>query len=217
MTTGSCCAASASRIQRYRRTQRVYGRPPAAASNPVNCHWRHFAGSCTRRRGLSWTPTRPTSGTRRLPLPAKRTATTGWVNDYFLVRTTRFDPRGALSDDDLAAEHLSGMRWWRHGDIAEYGGTDLFSPRDIATPLATLIAGDIPGTPVMLGLWSPWALIGPLYPPDAPKTRGCRTIRRISARGVQVRRASGCGQDDWRHPTRSGSQCPQTTPQGSKG
>ena len=43
------------------------------------------------------------------------------------------------------------MRWWRHEDIAEYGGTDLFSPRDIATPLAALIAGDIPGTPVMLG------------------------------------------------------------------
>lgn len=76
----------------------------------------------------------------------------GVVNDYFLVRTTRFDPRGALSDDDLAAEHISGMRWWRHEDIAGYGGTDLFSPRDIATPLAALLAGDIPGTPVMLGL-----------------------------------------------------------------
>ena len=32
------------------------------------------------------------------------------------------------------------------------GGTDLFSPRGIATPLAALIAGDIPDTPVMLGL-----------------------------------------------------------------
>ena len=76
----------------------------------------------------------------------------GVVNDYFLVRTTRFDPRGALSDDELAAEHITGMRWWRHADIAEYSGTDLFSPRDIATPLAALIAGDIPDTPVMLGL-----------------------------------------------------------------
>ena len=76
----------------------------------------------------------------------------GLVNDYFLVRTTRFDPRGALSDDDLAAEHISGMRWWRHGEIAGYDGTDLFSPRDLATPLAALIAGDIPSSPVMLGL-----------------------------------------------------------------
>jgi 8-oxo-dGTP pyrophosphatase MutT (NUDIX family) len=84
--------------------------------------------------------------------PGRADGYDGVVNDYFLVRTTRFDPRGALSDDDIAAEHISGMRWWRHGDIAEYGGTDLFSPRDLATPLAALIAGDIPRTPVMLGL-----------------------------------------------------------------
>jgi hypothetical protein len=68
----------------------------------------------------------------------------GAVNDCFLVRTTRFDPRGALSDDELAVEHITGMRWWRHTDIAGYSGTDLFSPRDIATPLAALIAGDMP-------------------------------------------------------------------------
>ncbi len=76
----------------------------------------------------------------------------GVVNDYYLVRTTRFDPRGALSDHDLAAEHISAMRWWRYADIADYGGPDLFSPREIATPLAALIAGDIPRTPLMLGL-----------------------------------------------------------------
>ena len=76
----------------------------------------------------------------------------GVVNDYFLVRTRHFDPRGALSDDDLAAEHISGMRWWQHRDIAAYDGPDLFSPRDIATPLAALIADDIPGTPLILGL-----------------------------------------------------------------
>jgi hypothetical protein len=33
------------------------------------------------------------------------------------------------------------MRWWRHADITGYGGTDLFSPRGIATSLAPLIAG----------------------------------------------------------------------------
>jgi 8-oxo-dGTP diphosphatase len=76
----------------------------------------------------------------------------GVVNDYFLIRTARFAPHGALSDDELAAEHITGMRWWRRADIAEYRGTDLFSPRDIATLLAALIAGDLPDAPVMLGL-----------------------------------------------------------------
>jgi 8-oxo-dGTP pyrophosphatase MutT (NUDIX family) len=74
------------------------------------------------------------------------------VNDYFLVRTTHFEPRGALPDADLAAEHITQMRWWRHADIAGYRGTDLFSPRDLDTPLAALIAGDIPPAPVLLGL-----------------------------------------------------------------
>ena len=76
----------------------------------------------------------------------------GVVNDYYLVRTARFDPHGALSDDELAAEHISGMRWWRQAEIATYGGTDLFSPRDLATPLAALIDGQLPNRPVVLGL-----------------------------------------------------------------
>jgi ADP-ribose pyrophosphatase YjhB (NUDIX family) len=76
----------------------------------------------------------------------------GLVNDYYLVRTPHFDPRGALSDEALAAEHISAMRWWRHEEIAAYRGPDLFSPRDLATPLAPLVAGDVPDTPVLLGL-----------------------------------------------------------------
>ncbi|NYG07485.1 8-oxo-dGTP pyrophosphatase MutT (NUDIX family) [Phycicoccus badiiscoriae] len=74
----------------------------------------------------------------------------GLVNDYYLVRARHFDPRGSLSEDDLVAEHISGMRWWQHADIAAYEGTDLFSPRDLATPLGLLIAGDIPDAPVTI-------------------------------------------------------------------
>jgi 8-oxo-dGTP diphosphatase len=88
----------------------------------------------------------------QFPAPGLADGYDGVVNDYFLVRTRRFAPRGALPDHELAAEHITGMRWWRHRDIAEYRGTDLFSPRDIATPLAALIAGDIPDTPLNLGL-----------------------------------------------------------------
>ncbi len=89
---------------------------------------------------------------QEVALPRNADGYDGVVNDYFLVRTTRFDPRGALSDDELAAEHISAMRWWRHEEFADYGGADLFSPRDIATPLAALIAGDIPVAPLTLGL-----------------------------------------------------------------
>ncbi|GAA4572534.1 NUDIX domain-containing protein [Planotetraspora kaengkrachanensis] len=76
----------------------------------------------------------------------------GVINDYFLVRAASFRPLGAMSDDELAAENIFAFRWWRLPDIAEYCGTDLFSPRDLATPLAALIAGGVPSRPLSLGL-----------------------------------------------------------------
>ena len=76
----------------------------------------------------------------------------GVINDYFLLRTTFFTPRGALSDDELAAENITRLAWWRPQDITDYQGTDLFSPRDLAGPLARLLSEDLPARPVPLGL-----------------------------------------------------------------
>ncbi|MFG1603418.1 NUDIX hydrolase [Actinoplanes sp. NPDC049265] len=76
----------------------------------------------------------------------------GIVNDYFLVRVTHFEPRGALTDDQLAAEHIAGFRWWRLAEINGYTGSDLFSPRDLATPLTELLTAGAPAGPVLLGL-----------------------------------------------------------------
>lgn len=76
----------------------------------------------------------------------------GIVNDYFLIRTTRFEPQGEFTDDQLAAEHLTAFRWWQLREIADYTGPDLFSPRDLATPLTDLLTSGIPADPVTLGL-----------------------------------------------------------------
>lgn len=76
----------------------------------------------------------------------------GIVNDYYLIRTAWFAPRGAMSDDELAAENISGWQWWQHQDIAAYRGPDLFSPRDLATPMTSLITHGAPTTPLPLGL-----------------------------------------------------------------
>lgn len=76
----------------------------------------------------------------------------GVINDYFLVRTASFQPSGTLSDDELAAENIDDFRWWSLRDVADYRGPQLFSPRDLATPLAALINGGVPAKPVSLGL-----------------------------------------------------------------
>ncbi|MFI7542969.1 NUDIX domain-containing protein [Actinoplanes sp. NPDC049599] len=76
----------------------------------------------------------------------------GMVNDYFLIRTTHFEPQGEFTDDQLAAEHLAAFRWWRLAEIARYPGPDLFSPRDLATLLTDLLTSGIPADPVTLGM-----------------------------------------------------------------
>jgi 8-oxo-dGTP diphosphatase len=76
----------------------------------------------------------------------------GLVNDYFLVRTIGFTPRGTMTDAELAAENMTGSRWWSLAEIAGYPGPDLFGPRDLATPLAALISGGPPAEPVRLSL-----------------------------------------------------------------
>jgi ADP-ribose pyrophosphatase YjhB (NUDIX family) len=76
----------------------------------------------------------------------------GIINDYFLVRTDHFEPRGELPDDQLAAEHLAAFRWWQLSEINNYTGPDLFSPRDLGTLLTTLLTAGTPAQPVQLGL-----------------------------------------------------------------
>jgi 8-oxo-dGTP pyrophosphatase MutT (NUDIX family) len=76
----------------------------------------------------------------------------GIVNDYFLIRATHFEPRGEFTDVQLAAEHLAAFRWWQVSEIIDYTGPDLFSPRDLVTPLTDLLTSGIPADPVTLGL-----------------------------------------------------------------
>ncbi|MBW4719208.1 NUDIX domain-containing protein [Saccharothrix sp. SC076] len=84
--------------------------------------------------------------------PAYAPGYDGVVSDYFLLRTPAFTPRGALTDEELAAEHISGWRWWSLPEVVGHRGPDLFSPRDLATPLAALLTHGAPATPVALGL-----------------------------------------------------------------
>jgi ADP-ribose pyrophosphatase YjhB (NUDIX family) len=76
----------------------------------------------------------------------------GAVSDYFLVRTAVFMPRGTMSDDELAAENISELRWWTLQDLAGYRGPDLFGPRDLATQLVALVTHGVPARPIPLGL-----------------------------------------------------------------
>jgi ADP-ribose pyrophosphatase YjhB (NUDIX family) len=89
---------------------------------------------------------------RRVVAPGHMSGYDGLIEDYFLIRTAAFQPNGALSRDELAAENISEFRWWRLTEITAYQGPDFFGPRDLAGPLTRLIKDGVPDQPLELGL-----------------------------------------------------------------
>ena len=75
----------------------------------------------------------------------------GVTNDYFLIRTAAFMPRGSMTDVELASEGVTGFRWWTQAEIAAYSGPDLFGPRELSSALAALLADGPPAVPLQLG------------------------------------------------------------------
>ncbi|MGH3734722.1 MAG: NUDIX hydrolase [Micromonosporaceae bacterium] len=77
----------------------------------------------------------------------------GVVNDYFLVRTKHFPPRGDLGESALRAENIHSFRWWSREELTGYGGAELFAPRAFPALYAELLAaGPHVGAPRVIGL-----------------------------------------------------------------
>jgi 8-oxo-dGTP pyrophosphatase MutT (NUDIX family) len=66
-----------------------------------------------------------------------------------LVRTEPFEPRPALSWDDLAAEYVFELRWWRIDEITD--GLP-FVPASLRTHLDRLLTDGPPNPPVDVGV-----------------------------------------------------------------
>jgi ADP-ribose pyrophosphatase YjhB (NUDIX family) len=74
----------------------------------------------------------------------------GFVNDFFLVRVPAFEPRGSLSDAELAAEGVTGLRWWPLAELTAHAGPDRFGPRNMADLVAALVREGPPAAPLQL-------------------------------------------------------------------
>lgn len=74
---------------------------------------------------------------RPVVLPGAIEGYDGQVDDFYLVRCHAFEPRGELSDAELAAEHLMELRWWTPAELATSAA--VFGPRDLPARFAALL------------------------------------------------------------------------------
>lgn len=66
----------------------------------------------------------------------------GQEERFYLVHVEPFEPRPTFSVEDLAAEHVVGMRWWTPEELAST--TEQFAPRRLPELLAQLRAAGPP-------------------------------------------------------------------------
>ena len=76
----------------------------------------------------------------------------GVINDYYLVRTDTFTPKGSLGPEILRSENITSFRWWSLGELQTYRGDAIFGPRDLAVWLEQLLRTGAPPEPLTLGL-----------------------------------------------------------------
>jgi hypothetical protein len=74
----------------------------------------------------------------------------GQQERYYLVRTSAFDPRPALSEAELRAEYVAGLRWWTVGELATADG--VFAPRRLPQLVTGLVTEGPPPGPVDVGV-----------------------------------------------------------------
>jgi ADP-ribose pyrophosphatase YjhB (NUDIX family) len=68
----------------------------------------------------------------------------------FLVRTPAFEPRPALSAEELVAEHVRDVRWWTLEQL-EQEQEAAFVPLDLPARLRGLLADGPPEEPIEVG------------------------------------------------------------------
>lgn len=88
----------------------------------------------------------------------------GVINDYYLVRTAGFPPRGSFCADRLRKENVTGFRWWCLPELRAYRGTAEFAPRPLPALLADLLTAGVPGQPLAVGV-CPCDGLMPIHPP----------------------------------------------------
>ena len=72
------------------------------------------------------------------------------VERFVLVRTHAFEPLPQFTVEQLAAEFVTGMRWWTLDELS--ASQELFAPRRLPELVAALLRDGPPGEPVDVGV-----------------------------------------------------------------
>jgi 8-oxo-dGTP diphosphatase len=100
--------------------------------------------------GLDAVELGPWIWTREHVFPFESGLWDGQAERFVLVRSHEFEPAPRFSAEQLAAEYVTGMRWWTPAELR--ASDAVFAPRRLPELVASLLRDGPPGEPVDVGV-----------------------------------------------------------------
>lgn len=137
-------------LVRFEFPDRVLWACPGGGLEPEETHQRAVVRELVEEVGLEDVTIGPCIWTRRHEIPFLDGNWDGQEERFYLVRTDAFEPAPRFTPDQLAAEYVTGLRWWTQRELAV--ATMDFAPRRLPELLAELLATGPPAWTIETGV-----------------------------------------------------------------
>jgi ADP-ribose pyrophosphatase YjhB (NUDIX family) len=137
-------------LVRFEFPDTVLWATPGGGVDPGETHEEAIVRELAEEVGLDEVELGPWIWTREHVIPFLDGKWDGQVDRFVLVRTHRFEPVPRFTPEQLAAEYVTGLRWWTAAELA--ASEELFAPRRLPELVAALLRDGPPGEPVDVGV-----------------------------------------------------------------
>ena len=137
-------------LVRFEFPSRTVWGAPGGGLDEGETHEQAILRELAEEIGLGEVELGPWIWTREHVFPFENGLWDGQAERFVLVRTHEFEPAPRFSVEQLAAEFVTGMRWWEPAELLE--SAELFAPRRLPELVSALLRDGPPGEPVDVGV-----------------------------------------------------------------
>jgi len=123
---------------------------PGGGIEPGEAHHDALSRELAEEVGLSEPVIGTHVWTRTHVMPMFNSTWDGQRDFAYMIHADYFDPQPLLSQEQLAAENVSDIKWWPLEELSNYDGDDFFAPIELADIVSHIVEMGAPSQPLEL-------------------------------------------------------------------